>query len=61
MLTGKSSGDEEKCMDGQLVDTKALVGSVGTEAKQHKTIINHLEEELRDKKKILSSKEKEIN
>ncbi|XP_057838463.2 structural maintenance of chromosomes protein 2-1 [Cryptomeria japonica] len=61
VLAGKSSGDEEKCLDDQLVDAKAAVGSAETEAKQLKTKINHLEKELKDKKKILSSKEKEAN
>ncbi|KAH9310572.1 hypothetical protein KI387_025607 [Taxus chinensis] len=59
VLAGKSSGDEEKCLDDQLVDAKAAVGSAETEAKQLKTKINHLEKELKDKKKSLSSKQQE--
>lgn len=59
VLAGKSNGDEEKCLDDQLVDAKAAVGSAETEAKQLKTKINHLEKELKDKKKQLLSMQQE--
>lgn len=61
VLTGKSSANEEKCLNDQLADVKAIVGIVETKAKQLKTKINHFEEELEDNKKILSLKEKEFN
>eukprot|EP01018_Ginkgo_biloba_P015432 Gb_17843 [translate_table: standard] len=59
VLAGKSSGNEEKCLDDQLVDAKAAVGNAETEAKQLKTKINHLEKEVKDKKKQLLSKQQE--
>ncbi|PIA59901.1 hypothetical protein AQUCO_00400638v1 [Aquilegia coerulea] len=59
VLAGKSSGDEEKCLEDQLCDAKAAVGSSETELKQLKTKINHLERELSEKKKQFMSKREE--
>jgi len=60
VLTGNSSRDEEKCVDGQVADAKAIVGSVEIESKQMKTKTNHLEKELKDKNKILSSMKRRL-
>ncbi|KAL5720567.1 Structural maintenance of chromosomes protein 2-2 [Ranunculus cassubicifolius] len=59
VLAGKSSGDEEKCLEDQLADAKAGVGSAETELKQLKTKISHCEKELSEKKKQLMSKREE--
>ncbi|XP_006848048.2 structural maintenance of chromosomes protein 2-1 isoform X1 [Amborella trichopoda] len=56
VLAGKSSGNEEKCLEDQLVDAKASVGNAETELKQLTTKINHSERELKEKKKQLISK-----
>ncbi|KAI3991267.1 hypothetical protein MKX01_034586 [Papaver californicum] len=37
VLAGKSSGNEDKCMEDQLADAKAAVGTAETELKQLKT------------------------
>ncbi|XP_010246683.1 PREDICTED: structural maintenance of chromosomes protein 2-1-like [Nelumbo nucifera] len=59
VLAGKSSGNEEKCLEDQLGDAKAAVGSAETELKQLKTKISHCEKELKEKKQQLMSKREE--
>ncbi|KAF9595784.1 hypothetical protein IFM89_004186 [Coptis chinensis] len=59
ILAGKSSGDDEKCLEDQLGDAKAAVGSAETELKQLKIKISHCEKELSEKKKQLMSKREE--
>lgn len=59
MLAGKSSGNEEKCLEDQLRDAKVAVGTAETELKQLQTKINHCEKELKEKKKQLLSKHEE--
>lgn len=59
VLAGKSSGDEEKCLQDQLGDAKVAVGSAETELKQLKTKISHCEKELKEKTEHLKSKQGE--
>ncbi|KAG2711067.1 hypothetical protein I3760_04G059500 [Carya illinoinensis] len=59
VLAGKSSGNEEKCLEDQLSDAKISVGSAETELKQLKTKISHCEKELKEKKHQLMSKREE--
>ncbi|KAF8398481.1 hypothetical protein HHK36_017410 [Tetracentron sinense] len=59
VLAGKSSGNEEKCLEDQLGDAKAAVGNAETELKQLKTKISHCERELKEKRQQLSSKHEE--
>ncbi|CAD5335627.1 unnamed protein product [Arabidopsis thaliana] len=59
VLAGKSSGDEEKCLEDQLRDAKIAVGTAGTELKQLKTKIEHCEKELKERKSQLMSKREE--
>lgn len=59
VLAGKSSGNEEKCLEDQLGDAKVAVGSAGTELKQLKTKISHCEKELKEKRDQLMSKREE--
>lgn len=59
MVAGKSSGDEEKCLEDQLRDAKAAVGNADTELKQLQTKISHSEKELKEKKEQLISKHDE--
>ncbi|CAK9181529.1 unnamed protein product [Ilex paraguariensis] len=59
VLAGKSSGNEEKCLEDQLGDARVAVGSAETEVKQLKTKISHCEKELKEKKEQLMSKRKE--
>ncbi|MCL7025251.1 hypothetical protein MKW94_019650 [Papaver nudicaule] len=56
VLAGKSSGNEDKCMEDQLADAKAAVGTAETELKQLKTKISHCEKELVDKRQQLMTK-----
>ncbi|KAI3896502.1 hypothetical protein MKX03_015010 [Papaver bracteatum] len=56
VLAGKSSGNEDKCMEEQLADAKAAVGTAETELKQLKTKISHCEKELVEKRQQLVSK-----
>ncbi|KAI3869392.1 hypothetical protein MKW92_010233 [Papaver armeniacum] len=56
VLAGKSSGNEDKCMEEQLADAKAAVGTAETELKQLKTKINHCEKELVEKRQQLMKK-----
>ncbi|KAF5731061.1 structural maintenance of chromosomes protein 2-1-like [Tripterygium wilfordii] len=59
VLAGKSSGNEEKCLEDQLGDSKVAVGSVETELKQLKTKISHCEKELKEKTQQLMNKREE--
>ncbi|XP_010550591.1 PREDICTED: structural maintenance of chromosomes protein 2-2-like isoform X3 [Tarenaya hassleriana] len=59
VLAGKSSGDEEKCLEDQLRDAKVAVGKAETELKQLTTKIGHCEKELKEKKSQLMSKREE--
>ncbi|OIT36598.1 PREDICTED: structural maintenance of chromosomes protein 2-1-like [Nicotiana attenuata] len=59
VLAGKSSGNEEKCLEEQLADAKVEVGNAETELKQLQTKINHCEKELKGKKTQLLSKREE--
>ncbi|KAG6788501.1 hypothetical protein POTOM_004568 [Populus tomentosa] len=56
VLAGKSSGDEEKCLEDQLGEAKVAVGNAETQLKQLKTKINHCERELKEKTHQLMSK-----
>ncbi|KAI7750267.1 hypothetical protein M8C21_031841 [Ambrosia artemisiifolia] len=56
VVAGKSSGNEEKCLEDQLGDAKVAVGRVETELEQLKTKIKHSEKELKENKtKLLST------
>ncbi|XP_027355301.1 structural maintenance of chromosomes protein 2-2-like isoform X2 [Abrus precatorius] len=59
VLAGKSSGNEEKCLEDQLSDAKVAVGSTETELKQLKAKISHCEKELKEKTNQLRSKREE--
>ncbi|KAK8652071.1 hypothetical protein V6N13_061095 [Hibiscus sabdariffa] len=59
VLAGKSSGNEEKCLEDQLADAKVAVGTSETELKQLKTKISHCEKELLEKSRQLKSKRAE--
>ncbi|KAL5812667.1 hypothetical protein ACOSQ3_027617 [Xanthoceras sorbifolium] len=59
VLAGKSSGNEEKCLEDQLGDAKVAVGSAETELKQLETKISHSEKELKEKTHQLMSKREE--
>ncbi|KAI5671701.1 hypothetical protein M9H77_12065 [Catharanthus roseus] len=59
VLAGKSSGDEEKCLEDQLHDAKVAVGKAETELKQLETKISHSEKELKEKTSQLFSKSEE--
>nr|XP_007133812.1 hypothetical protein PHAVU_011G211100g [Phaseolus vulgaris]ESW05806.1 hypothetical protein PHAVU_011G211100g [Phaseolus vulgaris] len=61
ILAGKSSGNEEKCLEDQLRDAKVAVGSAETELKQLKAKISHCEKELKEKSSQLSSKREEAS
>lgn len=68
VLSGKSSQNEEKCLDDQLADAKVEVGNAEIEVKQLKTQISHGEKELKEKTAQFMSKrdeatavEKELN
>ncbi|XP_022736180.1 structural maintenance of chromosomes protein 2-1-like isoform X2 [Durio zibethinus] len=56
VLAGKSSDNEEKCLEDQLGDAKVAVGAAETELKQLKTKISHCEKELGEKTRQLMSK-----
>ncbi|KAG6530733.1 hypothetical protein ZIOFF_004491 [Zingiber officinale] len=47
---GKSSRDDEKCLEDQQRDVKTAVGDVESELKQLKTKIFHSEDELKEKR-----------
>ncbi|XP_071732712.1 structural maintenance of chromosomes protein 2-1-like [Rutidosis leptorrhynchoides] len=59
VIAGKSSGNEEKCLEDQLGDAKVAVGKTETELEQLKTKIRHSEKELKENKSRLSSKHNE--
>ncbi|XP_068669506.1 structural maintenance of chromosomes protein 2-1-like [Aristolochia californica] len=59
VMAGKSSEDQDKCLEDQLRDAKAAVGSVETELKQFRAKINHSEKELKEKKSQLVAKREE--
>ncbi|KAK4764266.1 hypothetical protein SAY87_013704 [Trapa incisa] len=59
ILAGKSSGNEEKCLEDQLGDAKIAVGRAETELKQLKTKIIHCEKELKEKRQQLMTKREE--
>ncbi|KAL6123484.1 hypothetical protein ACLB2K_076006 [Fragaria x ananassa] len=59
VIAGKSSGNEEKCLEDQLGDAKRAVGSAETELEQLKTKIRHCEKELKEKSSQLMSKREE--
>ncbi|XP_050220819.1 structural maintenance of chromosomes protein 2-1-like isoform X2 [Mercurialis annua] len=59
VLAGKSSGNEEKCLEDQLAEAKVAVGNVETEMKQLKTKISHCQKELKEKNHQLISKREE--
>ncbi|KAL8096018.1 structural maintenance of chromosomes protein 2-1-like [Apium graveolens] len=59
VVAGKSSGDEEKCLEDQLADAKVGVGRAETELKQLQTKISLTDKELKAKLKQLSSKREE--
>ncbi|KAJ4836235.1 Structural maintenance of chromosomes protein 2-2 [Turnera subulata] len=59
VLAGKSSGNEEKCLEDQLAEAKIAVGNSETELKQLKTKISHCEKELKEKSRQLMSKREE--
>ncbi|CAA0834568.1 Structural maintenance of chromosomes protein 2-1 [Striga hermonthica] len=59
VVAGKSSGNEEKCLEDQLGDSKIAVGRAETELKQLQTKIVHCEKELKEKTgQLLSTREK---
>ncbi|KAL1557168.1 structural maintenance of chromosomes protein 2-1-like [Salvia divinorum] len=55
VMAGKSNGNDEKCLEDQLVDAKRAVGQSETELKQLQNQINHVEKELKEKKTQLAS------
>ncbi|KAI3693000.1 hypothetical protein L6452_32826 [Arctium lappa] len=59
VVAGKSSGNEEKCLEDQLGDAKVAVGKAETELKQLKTKISHSEKELKENTSKLLSKRDE--
>ncbi|KAL0918688.1 hypothetical protein M5K25_010711 [Dendrobium thyrsiflorum] len=56
VLAGKSSINEDKCLEDQLRDAKVAVGNCETELKQLKTKTSHLDKELKTKRVQLKSK-----
>ncbi|PKU80584.1 Structural maintenance of chromosomes protein 2-1 [Dendrobium catenatum] len=56
VLAGKSSINEDKCLEDQLRDAKVSVGNCETELKQLKTKTSHLDKELKTKRAQLKSK-----
>ncbi|KAH7855805.1 hypothetical protein Vadar_029159 [Vaccinium darrowii] len=59
VVAGKSSGNEDKCLEDQLGDAKVAVGNAETELKQLQTKISHSEKELKEKSQQLLSKREE--
>uniref|UniRef100_A0A7N0ZUI2 SMC hinge domain-containing protein n=1 Tax=Kalanchoe fedtschenkoi TaxID=63787 RepID=A0A7N0ZUI2_KALFE len=59
LLTGKGSGNDDKCLEDQLGDARIAVGNSETEVKQLKTKIRHCEKELKEKTRLLLSKREE--
>ncbi|GER35073.1 structural maintenance of chromosomes protein [Striga asiatica] len=59
VVAGKRSGNEEKCLEDQLGDSKIAVGRAETDLKQLQTKIVHSEKELKEKTgQLLSTREK---
>ncbi|KAK6155866.1 hypothetical protein DH2020_010114 [Rehmannia glutinosa] len=59
VVAGKSSGNEEKCLEDQLGDAKIAVGRAETELKQLQTKIGHCEKEFKEKSsQLLLTREK---
>ncbi|KAL3645191.1 Structural maintenance of chromosomes protein 2-2 [Castilleja foliolosa] len=59
VVAGKSSGNEEKCLEDQLRDAKIAVGRAETELKQLQTKVGHCEKELKEKSgQLLKTREK---
>ncbi|KAI0510484.1 hypothetical protein KFK09_011086 [Dendrobium nobile] len=56
VLAGKSSINEDKCLEDQLRDAKVSVGNCETELTQLKTKTSHLDKELKTKRAQLKSK-----
>ncbi|CAI9295758.1 unnamed protein product [Lactuca saligna] len=62
VVAGKSSGNEEKCLEDQLGDAKVAVGKAETELKQLKTKISHGEKELKENTaKLLSKRDEAVS
>ncbi|KAI3517569.1 hypothetical protein L1887_16784 [Cichorium endivia] len=62
VVAGKSSGNEEKCLEDQLGDAKVAVGKAETELKQLKTKISHSEKELKENTtKLLSKRDEAVS
>lgn len=59
VLAGKSSQNEEKCLEDQLADAKVAVGNAEIELRQLKTQISHGEKEFKEKKAQFMSKRDE--
>ncbi|KAL1564442.1 Structural maintenance of chromosomes protein 2-2 [Salvia divinorum] len=55
VMAGKSSGNDEKCLEDKLGDAKKTVGKSETELKQLQNQINHVDKELKEKKTQLVS------
>ncbi|KAJ4778790.1 Structural maintenance of chromosomes protein [Rhynchospora pubera] len=59
VLAGKSSGNEEKCLEDQLRDEKAAAGEAKSQLEQLQAKIYHSENELKAKKAQWASKQDE--
>ncbi|KAJ3688750.1 hypothetical protein LUZ61_017914 [Rhynchospora tenuis] len=59
VLAGKSSGNEEKCLEDQLRDEKAAAGEAKSQLEQLQAKIYHSENELKAKKSQWASKQDE--
>ncbi|KAJ4784471.1 Structural maintenance of chromosomes protein [Rhynchospora pubera] len=59
VLAGKSSGNEEKCLEDQLRDEKAAAGEAKSQLEQLQAKIDHSENELKAKKAQWASKQDE--
>ncbi|KAG5513037.1 hypothetical protein RHGRI_038544 [Rhododendron griersonianum] len=59
VVAGKSSGNEDKCLEDQLGDAKVAVANAETELKQLKIKISHSEKELKEESQQLLSKREE--
>ncbi|KAJ3690004.1 hypothetical protein LUZ61_019168 [Rhynchospora tenuis] len=59
VLAGKSSGNEEKCLEDQLRDEKAEAGEAKSQLEQLQAKIYHSENELKTKKAQWASKQDE--
>ncbi|KAF3328938.1 hypothetical protein FCM35_KLT06016 [Carex littledalei] len=59
VLAGKSSGNEEKCLEDQLRDAKAAAGEAKSQLEQLEAKIRHSESELKAKRAQWASKQDE--